>query len=178
MKTFSEVLKALDEKTNGGAKKNTAFSRKDFSDLTCALINDNEYEAEGVKTKGGEPVEVKTKPVEDFRKAFIEKVLVDHGVDKHEASKAATTYEFTHKQADTLYPILTESLTQYMGVGRTFTFPSKKDLVAALKIRHIDEHEMEYKNRETGVVTRSHVEAHRQMVKKSSAPKWCKTKID
>lgn len=178
MKKFSDVLKALDAKTNGGAKKNSAFSRKDFSDLTCALINENDYESECVKTKGGEYVDVTSKPVEDFRKAFIEKVLVDHGVDKHEAAKAATTYEFSHKQADTLYPIMTESLTQYMGVGRTFTFPSKRDLVAALKIRNIDEHEMEYKNRETGAVTRSHVKAHRQMVKKSSAPKWCKTKID
>ena len=173
MKKFGDVLKELE----GKSKKSSAFSRKDFTELTQAFLNAEGYRAYSIKTKDGEPVDVVTEPVADFRKAFVQQVLVDHGVDKQEAAKASKTYRFTTKQADSLYPVITESLIQYMGTGRTFTFPNKKDLSAAIKLRVIDEHETEYKNRQTGEVTKTKVSKHRQLVKKSSAPKWCKKKI-
>lgn len=177
MKKFKDVLKELEGKGKKGQKKTSTFSRKDFGELSQGLINDSEYEMSTIKTKNGEYVEVISTPVVDFRNAFIKQVLTDHGVDKQEATKAAETYEFSAKQADTLYPIITEAVTQYMGTGKSFTFPNKKDLTASIKLRDVAEHETEYKNRETGEVTKTKVDAHRQLVKKSSAPKWKKTKI-
>ena len=178
MAKFSEVLKALEGKTKGTKDKKvtTAFSKKDFSELTAAFLNDDGYTAKNIKTVKGEYVTVEEQPVAAFRNAFIKDVLVKHGVDKQEAEAAARAYEYSPKQAEALYPVITELLYQYIGAGRTFSFQNKEDFVAAIKMRHIDAHESTFKNRETGVETVTMIQPHRVLIKKSSAPSWKKKK--
>ena len=139
-------------------------------------MNDDGYTAKNIKTVKGEYVTVEEQPVAAFRNAFIKDVLVKHGVDKQEAEAAARAYEYSPKQAEALYPVITELLYQYIGAGRTFSFQNKEDFVAAIKMRHIDAHDSTFKNRETGVETVTMIQPHRVLIKKSSAPSWKKKK--
>lgn len=178
MPKFSEVLKALEGKTKGTKDKkgSTTFSKKDFADLTASFLNEDDYVAKGIKTVNGEYTEVESHPVKEFREAFIKDVLVKHGIDKQEAEAAARAYQYSPKQAETLYPVITELIYQYIGAGRTFNFHNKADFTAAIKMRDIEAHDSTFKNRETGVESVTAIAPHRVLIKKSSAPAWKKTK--
>ena len=180
MAKFSEIFNALETKskaTKNGRKAGATFSKKDFSSLAGAMLNEYDYETEVIKTKNGEFEEEKTQPVKAFRDAFIGQVLMDAGVDKQEAAKKAAEYHISSKQAETLYPVLTETVYQYMKAGRSFTFPNKKDFSGSIKLRDVAEHDSEHTDRESGKVTKTHIKAHKSLVKKCGAPKWCKKKI-
>ena len=184
MSKFNELFDLLksqnEEKINkkNNKKKGVPFSRSKFTNVAQGLLNDPEYETEIIKTKNNEFITEKIQPVKDFRKAFIEKVLIDNGVDKVKAAQAAAQYEYTNKQSDNLYPIISETIDQYMRLGHTFRFMDKKDLSAAISVIDVEGSEKSYRNPNKGNDVTTRIDDHKVLVKKSGAPRICKHRVD
>ena len=177
---YSEVFGALKEKSKKKSKKGTtssSFSRGDYATLTGAMLNDYDYEAKNVKCRNGEYVVETEKPVAAFREAFIGGVLKSAGVDKADAEKIIRDYNITQRQAETLYPCVSESIYQYMSTGKSFAFESKEDFAGSVKFREVEEHDSENRDPQTGQKVTSHIKAHKSLVKKCGAPKWCRKRL-
>ena len=168
-----ENLEALKDKKS----KSVSFSRKKKADLTKALLNTPEYETEYIKTKNGEFTKEKGNPVEDFRKMFIGKVLMDNGIDRQQAEKQVKEYEFSSKQADALYALECEDIEQYLRAGFTFKMPDKEDLSASIKMKTIPETVTTAKAPQTGTIIRTKEKEHKVITKKSGTPKICKERL-
>lgn len=115
MKTYMELVNEVKEEMANGGKR--TFNKELFSELSRAYLNDYSATTQVAKTKNGEMFTEEITPVDDFRK-FIERVLIDFGVDKQEATKIRDNYEFTN--ADALYPICSELITNYLDTGKRF----------------------------------------------------------
>ena len=182
MSKFSEVWDALYndnmEITKEKKSKNVPFSRKKKADLTQALLNEVDYETTYVKTRNGEFVKEAVKPVEEFRKNFIGKVLLDHGIDKQAAEKAVREYKYSNKQADALYALETEDAEQYLRAGFTYKFPDKEDFSASIKMKDVPDTVSTVKAPQNGNIIKTREKAHKVIVKKSGTPKICKERIE
>lgn len=184
MSKFNELFDLLkkenDEKISkkNGKRKGVPFSRGKFTNVAQGLLNDPDYEVEIIKTKNNEFVTESINPIKDFRKSFIEKVLVDNGVDKVKAAQAASKYNYSNKQVDALYPVISEGIDQYMRLGHTFRFMDKKDFTASISMSDVKGSEKSYRNPNKGndVVTR--IDDHKVLIKKSGAPRICKHRVD
>lgn len=134
--SFKEVKEEVLKQTQAGGK--TTFSETTFNKLTSAMLNEVDYEVKTAKrTKDGEVKEETIKPVEEFRNKVIGTIAKQAGVDKDETEKLVKEYKFP---ADTpWYPIVSESLTNSMEAGKSFTALSKGDLVATLSMETIPE---------------------------------------
>lgn len=153
------------------------FSRSKKAALTQALLNDPDYEAEVIKFKDGDFVTQKIKPVSEFRHQFIEKVLTDHGIDKQEAANAAKKYKYSLKQAEAIYPVVSEDVENYIRLGFTYRFLDKKDFSGAVYMRDIPGGTKSYRDPSTGKEVKSKIDPHKVIVKKGGAPRICKHKL-
>ena len=183
MSKFNELYDLLkdenDKKKNKKKSKapSLPFSKAKFSMIAQAFANDPDYETTLIKLKNDEYVEETVTPVKDFRKQFIEKVLVDHGIDKQQAANAANNYQYSLKQIEALHPFVAEEIEQYMRLGYTFKFNDKKDFSGSIHMRDIEAGEKEYRDPSSGKPITVRVDAHKTIVKKGGAPKICKHKI-
>jgi hypothetical protein len=166
------------KKAKGEKGKYQGFSRSKFTTMMTGLLNDPDYEAEICKLKGDDMVVEKTKPVAEFRKQMVEKVLRDHGVDKAEAEKAANEYEFSPKQVDSMYPIMSEGIDKFMDLGYAFKFHQKKDFNGLIYKAPGDAGHKVFKNPANGGTVEMDIDEHQVLVRKGGAPKWCKHKVE
>jgi hypothetical protein len=171
---YSENKKKKKEK---GIKTALPFSKSKKAQLTQALINDPDYEIEVVKMKEGKFVTEKLAPVKDFRKAFIEKVLIDNGIDKAAAADAAKKYKYNLKQAEALYPVMAEDIESYMRLGYTYRFNDKRDFSGAIYMRDMPGGEKVNRDPKSGNKVTSKIDPHKVLVKKGGAPRICKHKV-
>lgn len=183
MKTFDEVFNEIKANVsvhkNGTVKK--TFSRTDFDTLLKAMLNDPDYTTEYCGTKNGEMIKKETKPVKMFRES-LKRVLVNFGVDSHDAEKIVNDYKFTN--VDGWYELMSEIIYRYMEAGKKFDFPTREDFKASISIKTIDKAVGTYstikKKGETGPTEKFQIEtqAHKILEKKSKAPAWLKKKFD
>ena len=169
---WEELHKSNMEVTKNRTNKNVPHSKKKKSLLTQALLNDVDYETTVVKSKDGAYTHEKQKPVEEFRKQFIGKVLSDNGVDKQQVEDAVRNYQYSQKQADALYGLETEDIEQYMRAGFSFKFQDKPDLSASIRMRDVEDRTVSAKSPATGEVTKTFEKAHKVIV-----PKYLKKKV-
>lgn len=182
MSEFNKLFKLLFEENKKKKKEKKVktalpFSRSKKAYLTQALLNDPDYEAEIVKFKDGDFVTAKVNPVADFRKQMLEKVLVDHGIDKQEAAAAAKKYKYSLKQAEAIYPFMSEDVENYIRLGYTYRFLDKKDFSGAIYMRDIDGGVKTYHDPSNGKEVKSKIDPHKVIVKKGGAPRICKHKL-
>lgn len=180
MSKFSELKKEMQDSINKGEKKRT-HSKADFNKFAKEFVNDVEFEATKVKgvDEEGKPVEEKFTPVKDYRKS-LEKVLVDFGVDKQEASKMTTDYKI--KSVDGMYEFVSELLYQYMETGKKFQFIPKDDFTGSIWVDNEEEEKewKEWKNprakddpsQPEHVYTKK--KAHKKLNRSSKCPSWLK----
>ena len=164
------------EKSEKGGKYK-GFSRSKFTTMMTGLLNDPDYEAEIAKLKDDQMIIEKSKPVAEFRKQMVEKVLRDHGVDKAEAEKAANEYEFSPKQVDSMYPIISEGIDKFMDLGYAFKFHQKKDFNSLIYKAPGDAGHKTYKNPANGESVEMNIDPHQVLVRKGGAPVWCKHRV-
>lgn len=183
MSKFNEVWELIHEENKkaakGKKKMNVPYSKKKEDTLTQALLNDAEYEAAIFKSNknGGYGPEI-SKPVSEFRRLFVGKVLTDSGIDKQQAADTAAKYEFTVAQAHAFNELAKENTEQFMRCGFTYKFHDKEDFSASIKMHHIDERVTNGRVPNSDVKTKTHEDEHMVIVKKSGTPRWGKTRIE
>ena len=172
---------AMEDSIKRKAEKNVKtafpFSKPKFSELTRNLLNDPDYEVELVKFKDNELTVEKSQPVKEFRKQMLEKVLTDNGIDKQAAADAAAKYQYSAKQADTIYPLVSEDIERYMRLGYTFKFGDKEDFNGSVYMRHVDGYEKTFRDPSSGKEVPTKIDDHKVLVKKGGAPRNCKHRI-
>lgn len=129
--SFSDVKKEIFEAAKTSGK--TTFSESAFNKLTSALVNEPGYEVKVTKTKAGEVTEEVIKPIEGFRKSVIGGIASSVGADDAEVAKAINNYQFP--ASTPWYPVVSEAVTTSMEAGKAFTFLTKSDMQATLKIK-------------------------------------------
>lgn len=178
---FNEVWDLLSEEnkeiTKGKKSKNVPFSKKKKSVLTQALLNDVDYEVDIIKTKDGAFETETIKPVEEFRKQFIGKLLVDNGIDKAQAEQAVREYQYSQKQCEAFYPVQMEDAEQFMRAGYALKFLDKPDFSASVKMSEVPDRVTSGKVPGTDTVTKTREKEHMVLTKKSGTPKCCKEKV-
>lgn len=182
MQTFHDVFEDIKSKTtvSKSGKVKRTFSRTDFDRLLKAMLNEPEYAAEYCGTKGGEMVKTTVQPVKMFRES-LKRILVNFGVDVHEAEKMVTDYKFTN--VDGWYETMSEIIYQYMQAGKKFDFPTRENCKASIFIKPVEETVGTYstirkKDDPTPAETfQVQTMAHNVVVAKSKAPDWMKKKF-
>lgn len=175
MKTYNELVNEVKEEMANGGKR--TFNKELFSELSRAYLNEYGATTKVAKTKGGEVYTEEITPVDDFRK-FIEKVLIDFGVDKQEATRIRDNYEFTN--VDALYPICSELITNYLETGKRFMFIPKEDCVASLLMDEYKEETKYNKNpRDPEAEPKATVyKPHKKIKCESVCPSWLRNVLD
>ena len=171
---FNENKKASKGKKHG----NVPFSRKKETELAKALMNENDYVTTIVKSKSGEFYEAESRPVAEFRKQFIEKILKDNGIDKQQAEKACADYQFSTAQAKAFCELQRENIEQYLRTGSTWDFNKKPDFAASIKMRDVEDRIVEGRVPGSDKRTKTHEKPHKVIIKKSGTPKYCKEKLE
>lgn len=166
------------EVTKDKKHHNVPYSKRKEDLLTQAMLNDSEYEAEIMKSKGGEYVTEKTTPISEFRRLFIGKVLSDSGIDKQAANDQAIKYEFNAAQAHAFNEVAKESAEQFMRAGFTYKFHDKKDFSASIKMRDVEDRITTGRVPSTGRTTRTREKEHKVIIKKSGTPRYCKERLE
>lgn len=178
--SLKDIQKAIKERSS----VNT-FSRSDFDDITKAVLNDKNYEVEVYSTKSGEVVNKTCNPSKAFRHGFMKKMLIDAGLDKHDAEAKVENYVFTN--VDGIYEFVTESLYAYLETGKKFNFQTKKDFKGSILLSDVESETKERRvmtpmakgekadpnNIKTITVK---TDKHKKLRCKSSAPQWLKHK--
>ena len=163
-------------------KKVVAFSATRFAEYTRDIMNDVNATAKISKTKDGEQISEEIPYVKEFRKQFIQKPLLDNGVDTAQAENYADTVQFTKKQSEAMYPLVSSLITEYMqgrngDAKNSFKFLPTEKFNGRINLKHIDEATITSRNPSTGEQIKTLVKEHDVLVKKSSAPKICKTRL-
>jgi predicted nucleic acid-binding protein len=182
MGKFNDVWSMLFEEnkkiTKGKKHQNVPYSKKKEAIITQALLNEKDYVAKIVKSKDGKFVEEEKRPVEEFRKQIVAKVLNDNGIDKQQAADAAEKYQFSLAQAQALNDLSKESTEQFLRAGFTYKFHDKPDFSASIKMRDVEDRTTIGKVPNSDRTTKTHEKAHKVIVKKSGTPRYCKERID
>ena len=175
-KSFKERLNEIVSSTAGNTKDGkmkATFSRRMYNDIVNAMVNDEDYEVENAQFKGGELVVTKSTPMKTFRTKLLNPILTEIKMDPSDAEKFIKDYEFTKGQTDGFYDLACASIMEYMGTGKSFRFPNKKDFVAAISLREMPE--SIYTNPNNGNKTKR--EGFVTLVKKSTCPAWKRHKM-
>lgn len=179
---FNEVWELLnaenEEITKGKKTKNVPFSKKKKTQITQALLNDVDYEVDIIKTKDGKFESETIKPVEEFRKQFIGKVLIDNGVDKAQAEEQVRNYQYSQKQCEAFYPVQVEEAEQFMRAGYTLKFLDKCDFSGSVKMIEVPDRVITGKVPNTDKITKTHEKPHMILTKKSGTPRCCKERLE
>jgi hypothetical protein len=183
MSKFNELIDALYEENSKKKKEKKVktafpFSKAKKAELTRGLLNDPDYEAEIVKYKDGAFVTETIKPVAEFRKQFIGKVLRDNGIDAQQAEHAVQHYEYSQKQAEAFYPVVAEDVETFMRLGYAYELGKKKDFNGAIYMRDVEGGEKVYHDPSTGKEIKTRIDPHKVIVKKGGAPRICKHRVD
>ena len=182
MKTFEEVFNEI--KSNVSVSKSgkikKTFSRTDFDTLLKAMVNEPEYTTEYCSTKGGEMVKKSVQPVKMFRES-LKRVLVNFGVDSHDAEKIVSEYKFTNVEG--WYELMSEIIYRYMEADKKFDFPTREDFKGSVSVKNVEKSVGTYstikkKGDDTPVETfKIETKSHKILEKKSKAPNWLKKKF-
>lgn len=177
MKSVKEHVSAI-KSMNAEKKKNgkhvvSTFSRREFNNIMQTTLNDVDYESTRCITKDGKMIKETFKPVQEFREKFLMPIFIDCKLDKEDAVEKAKTYEFSRSQAETLYPIVSDVIYNYMDSGKKFNFIPKEDFVASISIKQ----NKESVTTNTRYNTKTKRKAYRSLVKKSGTPSWLKERI-
>ena len=182
MGKFNEVWDMLHDEnmkaSEGKKHRNVPYSKKKEDTLTQALLNDASYKAKLVKSKDGDYINEEIEPVSEFRRLFVNKLLVDSGIDKQQAAEQADKYQFNAAQAHAFNELSKESTEQFLRAGFTYKFHDKDDFSASIKMRDVDDRVTTGRVPNTDRVTKTHERAHKIIVKKSGTPRYCKEKLD
>lgn len=182
MKTFDEVFNEIKSNvavSKSGKVKKT-FSRADYDKLLKAMLNDPSYTATYCTTKAGEPVTKEVEVTKMFRES-IKRILLNFGVDKQEAEKMVSEYQFTN--VDGWYELAAESIYKYMEAGKKYDFPTREDFKGSISLKDVDESVGTFtsirKKGDTSPTKEFKVQTkkHKVLEKKSKAPAWLKKKF-
>ena len=160
-------------------KKVVAFSATRFAEYTRDIMNDVNAIAKVSKSKDGKQISEEIPYVKEFRKQFIQKPLMDTA----QAENYADTVQFSKKQSEAMYPLVSSLITEYMQ-GRngdeknSFKFLPTEKFNGRINLKHVDEATITSRNPSTGEQIKTLVKEHDVLVKKSSAPKTCKTRVE
>ncbi|HEY8401796.1 MAG TPA: hypothetical protein VIK89_11060 [Cytophagaceae bacterium] len=177
---FDEIKGKISVSNRGGKPKLVkSWSRSDFDRLAKALVNDVDYTIDAVSIKNGEVQKKEIKPVQLYRNT-IRAILQDFGVDKQEAARIMdSSYEI--RSVDGLYELASELIYKYMEAGKKFDFITREDFMGSLTLREVDESVSEHKSiskdGEPSKTFKVKKGKHKQLEKKSKAPRWLKTRL-
>lgn len=173
---LEKIKKSKKEKEKKGKRAVSTFSRRGFTELLQTTLNDEGYESISCKmSKEGKLVIDSSYPVKEFREKFLQPILLDCKLDKEDAKAKTSKYVFTKSQVDTLYPIVSDTLYNYISMGKKFNFIPKKDFVASIAMKDQPEGVKEYTN--NGKKTKIKHKACKTLIKKSGTPSWLKDKL-
>jgi hypothetical protein len=182
VKTFQDVfdeIRAEITVSNRSGKPVKSWSKSAFDKLAKALINDPDYTIHSVAIKNGEVEDREVRVVEKYRNV-IRGILQEFGVDKQEAARVLTS-DFEFRSVEGLYELASELIFQYIAAGKKFDFIQRKDFTGSLALRDVEEAVTEHKSiRKDGVagqIFKVKKAKHRQLEKKSKAPRWLKTRL-
>lgn len=182
MKTFDEVFNEIkgNVAVSKSGKVKKTFSKADYDRLLKALLNDTGYKTEYCTVKGGEMVTKEVEVTKMFRES-IKRILINFGVDKQEAEKMVTDYQFTN--VDGWYELAAESIYKYIEAGKKYDFPTRQDFKGSLTLKEVDESTGTFTSiRKKGDKTppeefKIKTKKHKVLEKKSKAPAWLKKKF-
>lgn len=177
-KTFNEVFEEIKSNVSlsSKGKKLKNFSRTDFDRLAKAYINTPDYTIQKAVAKGDDSFElVEIKPVLQFRE-MLHSILRGFGVDKQEADRVLTDEELV-KNASCMYEFVSELIFQYMSADKKFDFITREDFTGSIKLKDVDEVITTHRSPRGGEKVTVKKKAHRQLDKKSTAPKWLKSRV-
>lgn len=172
---FNEVKSEIKKNKKSG-KSVKSFSKSAFDKLAKALINEPGYVINSVAVKNGKVEDREIKPVEKFRSG-LKLILQDFGVDKQEAARVLdSSYEI--RSVEGFYELVSELLYTYVDAGKKFDFIPRKDFIGSLSLREVEEMTTEHKNiQDPTQVFKVKKGKHKQLEKKSKAPRWLKTRL-
>lgn len=175
--TIAEMKKLNEEKRKKGERVVSTFSRKGYSEMLRATLNDVDYESKKCTAVLGNDGKIKSvveisKPVKEFREKLLFNIFSET-MDKEDAKEKCKNYKFSQADIDTMYPIISDSIYNYMETGKRFTFIPKEDFVASIYLK--DNPETVVTNSLTKTKTKKG--AFKSLGKKSGTPSWLKTKI-
>ena len=171
-KRISEIIKSAKASSKDGELK-SSFSRKFYDDVAGAVLNDPDYEFEGIKVRKGEAVPVKSKPSREFREKLLGPIAKGFNLDAEDAKKYIDDYEFTSAQASTIYDLMSAINWEYMNTGKILKMPATKEFAGAIQLRDVDE--SIYENEHLNVRVKR--KKHKVLQKRSNTPAWCKESL-
>lgn len=172
MKTFNEAYAEILGNTTG----KVTWSKSDFDTLLQAFLNEKDYTIKKASTKAGSMETSEIKPIKMFRDTVITRLLTDAGLDKCEAEKIASEYEF--KKVDGLYEIISEIIVKYCEAGKKFDFITTEDFKGSLVIEGVEEGVKEHKlPSDPSTKIKVKTKKHKVMKCKSKANDWLKEKL-
>lgn len=182
MKTLKEMQDEIRSSSirvvDGKEKVVRTFSRTAFDDIAKSLMNDNDYETTVVKTKAKEIVKEKVNPTAIFRNGMLKRILLDAGVDKHEAEEVSKKLPINN--VDGFYELVSETVDAYLNTGKKFTFMPKEDFVGSLVKKEVAKTTKEHRvpSSENGETVKIETGAHKTLrVKNAGCPAWLKKRV-
>lgn len=173
MKTFNEAYNELIEASTG---KKATWSKTDFDELLKAFLNEKDYVIKKAGIKNGVMETSDVNPIKMFRDVVITRLLTDAGLEKCEAEKIASEYEF--KKVDGLYEIISEIIVKYCETGKKFDFITTEDFKGSLSMEGIEEGVKEHKlPSDPSTKIKVKTKKHKVMKCKSKANDWLKEKL-
>lgn len=181
MKTVNEYMQnaanELAEKKKAGKRTVSTFSRRGFAEMMQTMLNDVDYESSTCRVdKDGKMAKETFYPIRDFREKFILPIMLDCNLDKEDAKEKALKYNFGKSQVDSLYPVLSDGVYNYINSGKKFNFIPKEDFSASIAIKEQEECVKEYNTR-GGKKTKIKHKACKTLIKKSGTPSWLKDRM-
>lgn len=182
MKTLKEmqdeIRSASVRVVDGQEKIVRTFSKSAFDDISKALMNDTDYETTVYKTKAKEVVKEKVNPAAIFRNGMLKRILLDAGVDKHEAEEISSKMKISN--VDGFYELVSESVDAYLDTGKKFTFMPKEDFTGSLVKKDVAKTTKEHRipSSDTGETVKIQTGAHKTLrVKNAGCPAWLKKRV-
>jgi len=175
MITVDEVIEIISNNSENVGR----FNKRDFNLLMTALANDNDFEVEVGKLKGGNLNLSKIMPTKEFRK-WCKKFLISSGMDKKEASKVLSP-EFMFESMDGLYEFFASAVYFYMEKGNKFDFIPREDFKGSIYLDDVDESSTirdEYSPKDRVYLGKieTTTKKYKKLKAKSTCPKWLKSR--
>lgn len=180
MKTFTvdEVLSQITatKKENGQYDYNR-YSKSNVSMLLNAIINDPDFAIHVAKVKSGELSSVDELKVTEAFRRFCATLLEKFGVDKAESEKVMSAEFKFDFDASAVMDVAIACVQKYIEVGNTFDLFPQEDFKGSIRMKNVPastkvSDAYSPQTREYLGKFETSKPAHRQLVVKSSCPKF------
>lgn len=170
---MKKLLETIDKVKEQGS---TRPSQEAVVEISKAYLNSTDYEMKVLKTVNGEAVVETVKPVEDFREV-LGQVITKAGLDKEDAKKFASEYEFKGTEAKVFAPLANGLILSNLQTGKAYVLANSPELNATLKLKTIGACVKENRNPKTGEAIVSKYAEHQRIGVKSTTPASKKERV-